>query len=468
MHLTKSQTRPSAPPTENKMGVLPEGRLLFNMALPLIASMLVQALYNVVDSIYVSGSSDTALTALSLAFPVQNMQIAFSTGVAVGVNSLLSRSLGEGNQEKANRSAGNGILLSGITVLLFMVFGALGVTGRHPFIAVQSDVEATVLEGSVYVTICCLFSLGLFAEVLFERMLQSSGRTVYTMITQGTGALLNIILDPIFIFGYFGMPELGVAGAAIATVIGQWVAAAMALFFNLKKNPDIQLRLSYCKPRSDVMRGILSVGFPSTVMMAISSVMNFGMNQILQDIDTSETATGVFGVYYKLQSFFFMPVFGLNNATISIVAYNYGSRKPRRILRTLRLSCTVALCIMLVGLAVFQLFPDFLLGFFSPTEKFLDIGRVALRIICFNFPLAAFGIALGASFQAMGKGSYATVISLCRQLIVLLPAAYLLSLTKQVDNVWWAFPISEFVSLVVTVLFFLRIYRKKIRPLEGK
>ena len=464
MHLTKPQSRPAGPPAENKMGVLPEGRLLFNMALPLIASMLVQALYNVVDSVYVSNYSDTALTALSLAFPVQNMQIAFSTGVAVGVNSLLSRSLGEGNRDRANRSAGNGMLLSGITVLLFMVFGAFGVTGRHPFIAMQSNVEATVYDGSVYVTICCLFSLGLFAEVLFERMLQSSGRTVYTMITQGTGALLNIILDPIFIFGYLGMPRLGVAGAAIATVIGQWVAAAMALFFNLKKNPDIHLHLSYCKPRSDVMRGILSVGFPSTVMMAISSVMNFGMNQILQGF--SETATGVFGVYYKLQSFFFMPVFGLNNATISIVAYNYGYRKPKRILRTLRLSCTVALCIMLVGLAVFRLFPDFLLGFFNPTEEFLNIGREALRIICFNFPLAAFGIALGASFQAMGKGAYATVISLCRQLIVLLPAAYLLSLTDQVDNVWWAFPISEFVSLVITVLFFLRIYRKKIRPLE--
>ncbi len=464
MRLTKPQTRPTVSPAENKMGVLPEGKLLFNMALPLIASMLVQALYNVVDSVYVSNYSETALTALSLAFPVQNMQIAFSTGVAVGVNSLLSRSLGEGNQDRANRSAGNGMLLSGITVLLFMVFGALGVTGNHPFIAMQSGVEATVLDGSVYVTICCLFSLGLFAEVLFERMLQSSGRTVYTMITQGTGALLNIILDPIFIFGYFGLPKLGVAGAAIATVIGQWVAAAMALFFNLKKNPDIHLRLSYCKPRSDVMRGILSVGFPSTVMMAISSVMNFGMNQILQGF--SETATGVFGVYYKLQSFFFMPVFGLNNATISIVAYNYGYRKPKRILRTLRLSCTVALCIMLVGLAVFRFFPDFLLGFFHPSEEFLAIGREALRIICFNFPLAAFGIALGASFQAMGKGSYATVISLCRQLIVLLPAAYLLSLTNQVDNVWWAFPISEFVSLVITVLFFLRIYRKKIRPLE--
>ena len=464
MHLTKPQSRPAGPPVENKMGVLPEGRLLFNMALPLIASMLVQALYNVVDSVYVSNYSETALTALSLAFPVQNMQIAFSTGVAVGVNSLLSRSLGEGNRDRANRSAGNGMLLSGITVLLFMAFGAFGVTGRHPFIAMQSNVEATVYDGSVYVTICCLFSLGLFAEVLFERMLQSSGRTVYTMITQGTGALLNIILDPIFIFGYLGMPRLGVAGAAIATVIGQWVAAAMALFFNLKKNPDIHLHLSYCKLRSDVMRGILSVGFPSTVMMAISSVMNFGMNQILQGF--SETATGVFGVYYKLQSFFFMPVFGLNNATISIVAYNYGYRKPKRILRTLRLSCTVALCIMLVGLAVFRLFPDFLLGFFNPTEEFLNIGREALRIICFNFPLAAFGIALGASFQAMGKGAYATVISLCRQLIVLLPAAYLLSLTDQVDNVWWAFPISEFVSLVITVLFFLRIYRKKIRPLE--
>ena len=450
----------NTPPAENKMGILPEGRLLFNMALPMIASMLVQALYNVVDSIYVSNISESAVTALSLAFPVQNMQIALSAGVAVGVNSLLSRSLGEGNRKKANFAAGNGIFLSLLTVLAFMLFGAFG---AHPFFTAQSDVAETITGGTAYVSICSLLSVGLFAEVLFERMLQATGRTFYTMITQGTGAIINIVLDPVFIFGYFGMPKMGIAGAAVATVIGQWIAAGLALFFNLKCNPDIKLGISYCMPHREILRDILSVGFPSALMMAISSVMNFGMNQILQGF--SETATGVFGVYYKLQSFFFMPVFGLNNATISIVAYNYGHRQPRRILRTLRLACLTALGIMLLGLAVFQIVPEFLLGFFNPNDEFLEVGKAALRTISFNFPLAAFGIALSGSFQALGKGVYATVTSLSRQLVLLLPVAFLLSLTGAVANVWWAFPISELVSLIITVLFFLRIYRRMIHPM---
>lgn len=462
MSLTKSK----ALPAENKMGVMPEGKLLFNMALPMIASMLVQALYNVVDSVYVSHIDTTgnAVTALGLAFPVQNMQIALSAGVAVGVNALLSRSLGEGKREKANFAAGNGIFLTLITVLAFMLFGAFG---SRSFFEVQST-DAAVNEGGIaYVSICCLLSLGLFAEVLFERMLQATGRTFYTMITQGTGAIINILLDPVFIFGYFGVPKMGVAGAAVATVIGQWVAAGLALLFNLRRNPDIRLDLSYCKPQKAVLRDILAVGFPSALMMAISSVMNFGMNQILLGFGgtTGKAAAGVFAVYYKLQSFFFMPVFGLNNATISIVAYNYGHRKPKRILRTLRLACTVALGIMLLGLAAFQIIPMLLLNIFNLNDEFMDVGKAALRIISINFPLAAFGIALSGSFQALGKGVYATVTSLSRQLVILLPVAFLLSLTGSVNNVWWAFPISEFVSLAVTVLFFLRIYRKMIRPL---
>lgn len=461
-----SLTKQKAPPAENKMGILPEGKLLFNMALPMIASMLVQALYNVVDSVYVSHIDQTgnAVTALGLAFPVQNMQIALSAGIAVGVNALLSRSLGEGKREKANLAAGNGIFLTLIAVFAFMLFGAFG---ARPFFAFQSS-DAAIIDGGIrYVSICCLFSIGLFAEVLFERMLQATGRTVYTMITQGTGAIINIILDPIFIFGYFGVPEMGIAGAAVATVIGQWVAAGLALLFNLKCNPDIKLGISYCKPQKPILRDILAVGFPSALMMAISSVMNFGMNQILLGFGgtTGNAATGVFTVYYKLQSFFFMPVFGLNNATISIVAYNYGHRQPKRILRTLRLSCAVALGIMLLGLAVFQIIPGLLLNIFNLDEEFMGMGKSALGIISINFPLAAFGIALSGSFQALGKGVYATVVSLSRQLVLLLPVAFLLSLTRAVNNVWWAFPISEFVSLVITVLFFLRIYRRMIRLL---
>lgn len=465
MSLTKQKT----PPAENKMGVLPEGKLLFNMALPMIASMLVQALYNVVDSVYVAriDATGNAVVALGLAFPMQNMLIALATGVAVGVNSLFSRSLGEGNREKANYAAGNGMFLSFLAMLAFVLFGAFG---AGPFIRMQNSDPAIVSGGTSYIAICCLLSLGLFAEVLFERMLQASGRTVYTMFTQGTGAILNILLDPVLIFGWFGLPKLGVAGAAVATVIGQWIAAVMALLFNLKCNPDVKLSLSYCKPKGAILRDILAVGFPSALMMAIGSVMTFGMNQILLSFGevTGKAATGAFTVYFKLQSFFFMPVFGLNNATISIAAYNYGHRQPRRILRTMRISCAIALGIMLAGVAVFQLLPGVLLTIFNLEDEFMDVGKAALRTISLNFPLAAIGIVLGASFQALGKGVYATVVSLSRQLAILLPVAYLLSLTGTVSNVWWAFPISELVSLTITVLFFLQIYRKMIRPMMNE
>ena len=445
---------------ENKMGVMPVGKLLVNMALPMIISMLVQALYNVVDSVYVSRVSESAVTALSLAFPVQNMQIGFATGIGVGVNSLLSKSLGERNQERANRAAGNGVFLVCIAVALFMLFG---IFGSRPYYTMQSQVADTVEGGIAYTSICCIFTLGIFVEILGERLLQSSGRTVYTMITQGVGAITNIILDPVFIFGYFGLPAMGVAGAAVATVIGQWVAAILAIIFNLKCNPDIQFSLRAVKPDGAVLKKILSVGVPSIIMMAIGSLMNFGMNQILQGFQ--ETATGVFGIYYKLQSFFFMPLFGLNNATISIVAFNYGARNPKRITKVLRLSCTVAACLMLVGLLVFQIAPDMLLGLFNPSDDFLRIGRSALRIISVHFPLAAFSIALGASFQALGNGIYSTITSLCRQLLVLLPAAYLLSLLGQVEYVWWAFPVAEVVSLAITLVLFARIYKQKIKPL---
>ena len=445
---------------ENKMGVMPVGKLLANMALPMMISMLIQALYNVVDSIYVAQISESAVTALSLAFPVQNLQIGFATGIGVGVNSILSKSLGEGNQENANRSAGNGILLVVISVALFMLFG---IFGTRPYYTLQSQVTETVESGVAYTSICCIFTLGVFVGILGERLLQATGRTIYTMITQGTGALVNILLDPVFIFGYFGIPAMGIAGAAVATVIGQWVSALLVVIFNLRCNPDVKFGVRYLKPHAEVIRPILTVGIPSIVMMAIGSVMNFGMNQILQSFH--ETATGVFGVYFKLQSFFFMPLFGINNATISIVAYNFGARKPKRITGTLKVSCTAAACIMLIGLTVFQLIPEVLLGFFNPSEKFLQIGCGALRTISLAFPLAAFCIALGAAFQALGNGIYSTITSMCRQLVVLLPAAYLLSLTGNVNNVWWAFPIAEVMSLAVTLFFFIRIYRQKIKPL---
>lgn len=445
---------------ENKMGVMPVGKLLVNMALPMIISMLVQALYNIVDSVYVSQVSESAVTALSLAFPVQNMQIGFAVGVGVGVNALLSQSLGRKDQESVNWAAGQGVFLALVATGLFMLFGFFGV---RPYYTMQSTVAETVEGGIAYTSICCIFTVGVFIQVLCERLLQATGRAMQTMILQGTGAIINIILDPVFIHGWWGMPKMGVAGAAVATVIGQCTGAVLGIYLNLRHNPEVQLHVKFMKPNWKVIAPILEVGIPSVVMNGIGSVMNFGMNQILQGFN--EVATGVFGIYYKLQSLFFMPLFGINNATISILAYNYGARKPKRIVHTLKLATAVAVCIMLVGLAVFQLFPQALLGIFNPTEEFLAIGVKALRILCLPFPVAAICISLGASFQALGKGSYSTVVSLCRQLIVLLPVAYLLSLTGSVDNVWWSFPIAEVMSALVTGLLFAKLYRQKVKPL---
>ena len=444
----------------NKMGFMSEGKLLMNMALPMIASMLVQALYNVVDSIFVSQVSESAVTALSLAFPIQNMQIGFAVGIGVGVNSLLSKSLGENNQEAANRTAGNGLVLMLIVTAIFMLFGIFGV---RPYYEMQSDVRETVEGGIAYSRICCIMTVGVFLSILGERLLQSTGRTVYTMITQGTGAIINIILDPILIHGWFGAPAMGIAGAAVATVIGQWCSAGLVWFFNFRFNPEVQLGARYLRLEGRIVRQILTVGVPSIVMNGIGSVMTFGMNQILQNF--TETATGVFGVYFKLQSFFFMPLFGLNNAAISIIAFNYGAKKPKRITKTLKIACSVAFGLMTAGFLTFQLFPDALLGMFNPSEAFLSIGRAALRTISWSFPVASFCIVLGACFQALGNGIYTTLTSLCRQMLVLLPVAYLLSLTGDVNKVWLSFLVAEVASAAATFYFFRRIYREKIQPL---
>ena len=456
---------------ENKMGTMPLGKLLFNMALPLVLSMLVQALYNVVDSVYVAGYSQNAVTALYLAFPIQNLQIGFATGAAVGMNSLLSKSLGEGNRERANRAAGNGIFLTLLFIVVFMLFGFFGADAYYNMQNISAE---TAKAGSDYTSICCIYTAGIFIGILCERLLQASGKTIYTMFTQGTGAVINIILDPLFIYGFapLGIPEMGAAGAAVATVIGQWVGAVMGIFFNLKKNTDVQFNLKYLRPHKEIMGKILAVGVPSIIMMAIGSVMNFGMNQIFLGFENvGETASGVFGIYFKLQSFFFMPLFGINNAAISILAFNYGARQPKRITGTLKRTVGTAMVIMLLGLAVFQLFPDVLMGFFSTSGdassgEFVALGISALRIISLMFPMAAVGIALGgAAFPAMGNGLYSTITSLCRQLIVLLPAAYLLSLTGDVHAVWWSFPIAEVISLLITLFLYSKVYRNKIKPM---
>ncbi|MEQ2457306.1 MATE family efflux transporter [Flavonifractor hominis] len=446
--------------SENKMGVMPVRRLVVSMSLPMMISMLVQALYNVVDSYFVAKISENALTAVGIAFPFQNLMIAVGVGTGVGVNALLSRSLGERNYETANHAAENGIFLAVVSTLVFMV---LALTLAGPFFAIQTDIPDIVEQGAVYMRICGGLSVGLFLEIMLERLLQATGRTFYTMITQGTGAIINIVMDPVLIFGLGPFPAMGVAGAAAATVLGQIVAAILALVFNLTRNHDIHPSFRAFRPNGSVIRRIYAVGAPSILLNAISSVMTFGMNQIL--IAFSSTAVAVFNVYFKLQSFVFMPVFGLNNGMVPIVSYNYGARKRRRLVETVRFSAILAVAIMLAGLIVIQLIPGPILGLFEASDAMLAIGIPALRIISLCFLFAGFNIICSSTFQALGNGVLSMIISFVRQLVVLLPAAFLLSLTGNVAAVWWAFPIAEIASLLLCVCFLRHIYYNVVLPL---
>jgi len=451
-------------PAENKMGVMPENKLLLNMAVPMMLSMLVQALYNIVDSVFVSKLSQDALNAVSLAFPVQNLMIAVGAGTAVGINALLSRSLGQKNQVRADKTAMNGVFLALCSAAVFTI---IGLFGARAFFAIQTDIQGIVNYGADYLSIVCGCCIGIFMQVTFERLLQSTGRTFYSMITQGTGAIINIILDPILIFGLFGLPRLEVMGAAIATVIGQCVAACMAIFFNLKKNPDIHLSWKGLKPEAHIIKGIYSVGLPSIFMQAIGSVMVFGMNKIL--LGFTDTATAVFGIYFKLQSFIFMPIFGLNSGVIPIAAYNYGARKPARIMRTYKLAICYAIAIMCVGVVIFQTIPELLLALFAEAdgsaEELIAVGVPALRIISVHFPVAAYCIITGAMFQALGHGVLSLVNSVIRQLCVLLPAAYILSLIGGLNAIWLSFLFAELASLIVSVIFIRRVYRNQVKPM---
>lgn len=443
---------------ENKMGVMPENKLLLSMSIPMMVSMLVQALYNVVDSVFVSRISENALTAVSLAFPVQNFMIAIGVGTAVGVNALLSKTLGEKEYGKAQKVADNAVFLAFVCYLVFLVVGMFAVT---PFYLSQTK-DAEILEyGKQYLTIVCVASIGIFMQTMFERLLQSTGKTFYTMFTQGTGAVINIILDPLLIFGVGFFPEMGVAGAALATVIGQIVAAILAIYFNRKHNEYITIDVKKIRPQAQIIRQIYAVGAPSIVVQAIGSVMVYGMNLIL--IAFTSTATAVFGVYFKLQSFIFMPVFGLNNGMVPIISYNYGAGKKDRVVKIIKLSIGYAVGIMCVGFALMQVIPDKLLLLFDASETMLGIGVPALRIISASFLFAGFCIVCGSVFQALGNGVYSMLVSITRQLVVLLPVAYFLSKLGEVNFVWWAFPIAEIFSLTLSALFLLRIYRKIIR-----
>lgn len=458
------------PMQENKMGVMPVGRLLLTMSLPIILSMLVQALYNVVDSIFVSKISEDALTAVSMAFPFQNLMISVAVGTGVGINALLSRSLGEKNFAQANKAAGNGILLALLSAVVFMVAGTLA---AEPFFRAQdAATEEIVKMGATYISICSVLCVGVFVSVTFERLLQATGNTVYTLFTQGIGAVINIIFDPLLIFGLGPFPEMGVAGAAVATVLGQIVGAALGVFFHLRVNKELHVTPADLKPDGHIIGRIYAVGVPSIIMGSIGSFMTFAMNKILNTF--TSTAVAVFGVYFKVQSFIFMPVFGLNNGMVPIVSYNYGARNKKRLVDTVKLAMVFGVAIMLVGLLVMQFFAEPILTLFETEQAALGaggqaalitIGVPALRTISYSFIFAGFCVVAGSVFQALGHGVMSMMVSIIRQLVVLVPVAWLLSLSGNLELVWWAFPIAECFSVVLSTIFLVHIYRKVIKPL---
>ena len=453
-------------PAENKMGTMPIGKLLFNMSLPMMISMLVQALYNIVDSIFVAKLSENALTAVSLAFPLQTLLIAVGTGTGVGMNALLSKSLGEKNFKKANATASNAAVLYFFSYLVFFI---LGFTIVRPFYASQiGNADQEIMElGIEYLSTVMIFSFGLLAQVFFERLLTSTGRTIFSMTSQLTGAITNIILDPILIFGLLGAPKMGVTGAAVATVIGQCVAALVAGFCNHRYNHDVKLKFHGFRLDFHIIGTIYAVGIPTIIMQSIGSVMTYCMNRIL--IEFSSTATAVFGVYFKLQSFFFMPVFGLNNGITPIIAYNYGAGQRKRMLKTIKLSMLVAFCLTFIGFLCFEGIPQILLGMFNASDELLTIRVPALRIIGIHYLIAWFCIVSGTVFQALGKAFFSMIVSIMRQLFVLIPAAYILAKLGGLHVVWWSFPIAEVISLMVSSFFLVRINRTIIsRVPEGK
>lgn len=448
---------------ENKMGILPINKLLFNMSLPIMVSMLIQALYNIVDSIFVSKISENAFTAVSLAFPVQNLMIALGAGTGVGINALLSKSLGEKDFDRANKTARNGIFLTFINYFIFVLFGLFF---TKVFFTAQSKNPEIVSYGIDYLRVITLLSIGIFGQLTFERLLQATGKTVYSMYTQGAGAIINIIFDPILIFGIGPFPKMGVTGAAVATVTGQISAMVLGLIFNVKINKEININMKGFKPDSAIIKKIYIVGVPSIIMQSITSVMTFGMNKILGVY--SDTAQAVMGAYFKLQSFIFMPVFGLNNGLIPILSYNFGAKKRKRMIDTIKYGMLFATIIMVVGTLVMQLMPDTLLKAFDSSANMMAIGRVALRIISMSFIFAGIDIIITASLQSLGYSIFSMFISIARNLVVLLPTAYAiakLSHFSNVDYIWWAFFISEIFSLICALIFLKIVYKKVIKPI---
>ncbi len=455
---------------ENKMGYMPENKLLLSMSIPMMLSMLIQALYNIIDGLFVAGISveQYELTAVNLAFPAQNLMIAVSVGIGVGINALISRNLGIGNQKKANKIAGQGLFLAIMSYILFAVVGTILV--RPYFELMTADIPAGVGKAEViefgvqYLKICFLASFGLFIQVAHEKFMQSTGKTMLSMTTQTVGAIVNIALDPILIYGWFGLPALGIKGAACATVIGQIISAIVGIILQQKKNKELSFSLDDVKPDKKIIGEIFNIGLPSILMNSIGSFMTATFNKIIMPL--SPYAVNVFGIYFKLQSFVFMPVFGFNNGMISIVSYNYGARKKKRVLRTIKLGLVYAVSMMLFGFTLFQIFPDTFLEMFNMSKEAISkVGVPALRTISISFIFAGFSIICAAVFQAFGYSLFAMFVSIGRQLVTLLPVAYLLALTKDVNNVWWAFPIAELVCVLLSVVFYIYIYRRKIKTM---
>ena len=461
-----SNQQSSAPIQENKMGTMPIGKLVFNMSLPMMVSMMVQALYNIVDSIFVAKLSENALTAVSLAFPLQTLLIAVGTGTGVGMNALLSKSLGEKDFKKANKTATNAAFIYAVSYIVFLI---LGFTVVKPFYRSQvGSADAEIMTMGVdYLSTVMIFSFGIFTQVFFERLLTSTGRTIFSMTSQLSGAVTNIILDPILIFGMFGAPKMGVTGAAVATVIGQCVAGLVAGTCNHKFNHEVRFQFKGFKPDFKIIGTIYAVGIPSIIMQSIGSVMTYCMNRIL--IEFSSTATAVFGVYFKLQSFFFMPVFGLNNGITPIIAYNYGARQRKRMVKTIKVSLVMAFCLTFIGFVLFESIPQALLGLFNASNDMLKIGVPALRTIGVHYLIAWFCIIVGTVFQALGKAVFSMVVSIMRQLVVLVPAAYLLAKFGGLHMVWWSFPIAEVMSFIVSLTFLIKIWNDIIKDItEGR
>lgn len=444
------------------MGIMPEGKLLFSMGVPLALSMLTQALYNIVDSIFVSYLGESALTAVTLAYPIFILMISVAVGTGVGVNSLISRRLGARRHDEAERAASNGFFVMLLSSLIFVLFG---IFGAKPFIHAYTDVAETAAYGTTYLTIICTYCSALFMQVFCERIMQSQGKNFYAMLMQLVGALVNIVFDPILIFGLFGFPKLGIAGAAIATVGGQFTAMLFSLFIILGKQNDVRLRLKGFRPDLRSIRDIYEVGFPTIVMQAIGTVMTLIMNGIL--IAFTETAVAVFGVFFRVQSIALMPLFGLTNASLSIMAYNYGACNKKRMMRTLKLTIATGLVLMSVMTALFLLLPNQILGLFNASADMLAIGRAAFTIIPLGLVLSSVSICCSTLFQAIGKGAYSMYISLARQLVVLVPIAWLLAhFVGKVMAVWWAFPIAEVFTVIISLLIFYYVYNQRIRTLQ--